>query len=121
MQPSSSYSSSYASIQTKFDLAVRCRAALVQQPDTPVDVAQQSVLSGQQLGGSSSTCYSMQQLLAEVQFVAAQMQTLKQVGFLKSRGLCGDSCQTSQLKNCEGIKQQEATSRSSLSTWQQGL
>jgi hypothetical protein len=69
----------YASVQTKFDLAVRCRAALVQQPGATVDVVQQSVLSGQQLGGSSSTCYSMQQLLTDVQFVAAQMQTLKQV------------------------------------------
>jgi hypothetical protein len=58
-----------------------------------VDVVQQSVLSGQQLGGSSSTCYSMQQLLAEVQFVAAQMQTLKQVGFLKSRLRCVVSMQ----------------------------
>jgi hypothetical protein len=96
VQPSSSYSSSYASVQTKFDLAVRCRAALVQQPGAPVDVVQQSVLSGQQLGGSSSTCYSMQHLLAEVQFVAAQMQTLKQVGFSRQVAPWGQHAETNQ-------------------------
>lgn len=79
LQPSSAYSSSYASIQTKFDLSVRCRAALCQQPSAAVDVVQQFVLSGQQLGGSSSMSYDMQQLMGEVHFLAGQMKTLQQV------------------------------------------
>lgn len=85
MTPSSLYSSTYASVQVKFDLAVRCKAALAQQPSAPVDVAQQLVLAGQQRGGSSAACYRVQQLLADVQFVAGQMNTLQKVR-------CGRQC-----------------------------
>lgn len=79
VQPSSQYSGTYASVQAKVDLCVRCRAALLQQPSAPVDAVQQSVLAGQRLGGSSSTTYTMQQLLTDVQFLAGQMKTLQQV------------------------------------------
>jgi hypothetical protein len=53
-----------------------------------VDAVQQSVLAGQRLGGSSSTCYSVQQLLDDVQFVAGQMKTLQQVNSAQHKFVC---------------------------------
>lgn len=79
VHPSSLYSGTYASVQTKFDLAVRCRATLCQQPGASVEAVQRAALGGQQLGGSSNACYQLQQLQAESQFLAGQMKALQQV------------------------------------------
>lgn len=79
LQPSSGYTSTYASLQAQFDLCVRCRAALCAQPSAAVDAVQQSVLAGVQLGGSSSRRYDMQELMGQVQFLAGQMKALQQV------------------------------------------
>lgn len=79
LQPSSGYTSTYASLQARFDLCVRCRAALCAQPSAAVDAVQQSVLAGVQLGGSSSRRYDMQELMGQVQFLAGQMKALQQV------------------------------------------
>jgi hypothetical protein len=78
--PGSSYASAYASAQAKLDLAVRCRAALCQQPSAPAEDVQQQVLTGQYLGGSSSSHYTLQQLQVEVPFLLGQMTALQQSG-----------------------------------------
>lgn len=88
VHPSSQYSSTYSSVQTKADMCVRCRAALCSQPSAAVDAVQQSVLAGQRLGGSSSTCYSVQQLLDDVRFLAGQMKTLQQVNSAQHPLVC---------------------------------
>lgn len=80
MSPSKSYSTMYAAVQARFDLAVRCRTALCQQPYSPAEAVQACVLTGQHMGGSSSKGYSMQQLQAEAPFLAGQMKSLQQVG-----------------------------------------
>lgn len=87
MNPSSRYSTAYTPAQAKFDLAVRARAALLQQPGAPADAVQRAMMTGQRLGGSSSTCYNMQQLQAEAGFLAGQMRTLRQVCVMSLDGI----------------------------------
>lgn len=79
-QPSSHYSSTYASVQVKFDLAVRCRAALSQHPHAAAEVVRDAILNSQKLGGSTSRVYTLHDLHADAAFLAGQMTTLKQVG-----------------------------------------
>lgn len=78
--PSAGYRGAFAPAQAKLDLAVRCRAALSQQPGAGADAVRQQLLAGAGLGGSSAATYSPQQLQAQAGFLAGQMASLHQAG-----------------------------------------
>jgi len=94
VSPSASYASTFRSLQVKQELAVRCRAALLQEPTAAVELVQQRVLAAgvnTSKGDISSRGYELPELQAEAAFLAGQLTTLHAV-----RNMCHRTCGTSQ-------------------------
>eukprot|EP00775_Hariotina_reticulata_P005092 gene5092-5333_t len=91
VKPSVSYSSTFQSLQVKQELAVRCRAALAQEPTAAVEQVQQRVLTAgldNSKNDIASRNFGLPELQAEAAFLAAQMATLHAVRF--ASGLVAD-------------------------------
>jgi len=84
--PSTSYSSTFRSLQVKHELAVRCRAVLLQEPTAAVEVMQQRVLAARVYNDQNdmqSRGFQLPELQAEASFLAGQMATLQAVRVLR--------------------------------------